>query len=122
MAKRNYTVGYGKPPKHTQWKKGQSGNPSGRRKKEPTFFETYKSILNEKVPVIENGKRRMITKGEALFRCLITNALNGHKQSLKIALECMKECEKALRDGLTRSMDDIIATVLVNISPEDSNL
>lgn len=28
-----YKVGYGKPPKHTQWKPGQSGNPKGRSKK-----------------------------------------------------------------------------------------
>ena len=26
----DYEVGYGKPPKHTQFKRGQSGNPNGR--------------------------------------------------------------------------------------------
>ena len=28
----NYTVGYGRPPRKTRFKKGQSGNPRGRRK------------------------------------------------------------------------------------------
>ncbi|WP_165354860.1 DUF5681 domain-containing protein [Tropicimonas sp. IMCC6043] len=30
--KGDYDVGYGKTPKHTQWQKGQSGNPSGKKK------------------------------------------------------------------------------------------
>ena len=29
---RDYEIGYGRPPKHTQFKKGQSGNPEGRPK------------------------------------------------------------------------------------------
>lgn len=35
MKKRaRYAVGYGRPPRHTRFKKGQSGNPAGRPKKE----------------------------------------------------------------------------------------
>ena len=32
MANQKYEVGYGKPPVHTQFKPGQSGNPKGRPK------------------------------------------------------------------------------------------
>ncbi len=35
--KKPYTVGKGKPPKHSQWKKGQSGNPSGKPPDPPEF-------------------------------------------------------------------------------------
>ena len=31
--KKDYEVGYGRPPKKSQFRKGQSGNPSGRPKK-----------------------------------------------------------------------------------------
>ena len=38
-----YKVGYGKPPRHTQWKLDQSGNPSGRRKR---VEEPYSDLID----------------------------------------------------------------------------
>jgi hypothetical protein len=34
-ASASYDIGYGKPPRHTQFRKGQSGNPGGRRPHRP---------------------------------------------------------------------------------------
>lgn len=53
------TVGYKKPPKHSRWKKGQSGYPAGRRKKKPELPSLEKAMtvtLMDTVTVIENGK------------------------------------------------------------------
>ena len=35
--KKTYDVGKGKPPKHAQWQPGQSGNPSGKKKRKPVM-------------------------------------------------------------------------------------
>jgi len=49
--KRDYEVGRGKPPVHSRFKKGQSGNPRGCPPKNlPALLAT---ALNEKVTVIE---------------------------------------------------------------------
>jgi len=63
--KREYAANYRKPPEHTRFKKGQSGNPRGRPAKNlPALLAP---ALNEKVTVTENGKRRQVTKREALI-------------------------------------------------------
>lgn len=54
----SYKVGYGKPPRHTRWQKGQSGNPKGRRKgsRHIRFAELLKKALTKKVKVRKGGK------------------------------------------------------------------
>jgi hypothetical protein len=48
-----YVVGYGKPPVHTRFKKGQSGNPNGRHKGSKNFSTTLEETLQEKVVIRE---------------------------------------------------------------------
>jgi hypothetical protein len=53
----DYKVGYGRPPKETRWKKGQSGN-RGPKKREPAAVATMEIIdrlLAEPVEIVENG-------------------------------------------------------------------
>jgi hypothetical protein len=56
---RNYEVGRGKPPKHTQFKKGQSGNPLG-RKRTPEDYLNWKDpvfdVLLEDMTILRNGR------------------------------------------------------------------
>ena len=61
---REYAANYRKPPEHTRFKKGQSGNPRGRSAKNlPALLA---AALNENVTVTENGKRGQITKREGV--------------------------------------------------------
>jgi Family of unknown function (DUF5681) len=60
--RRQYAANYRKPPVHTRFKKGQSGNPRGRPAKK--LAALLAAALNEKVTVTENGKRRQVTKRE----------------------------------------------------------
>jgi hypothetical protein len=75
-------VGYGRPPQETQFKKGKSGNPSGRPRGKHRFAETLERILSEKVMVKRNKRRQMVTKSEALCRKLVDRALAGDARSL----------------------------------------
>jgi len=60
----DYKVGPGQPPLHTRFKKGQSGNPGGRSKKQLSAL--LADALNEPVFVTIDGERRKITKREAV--------------------------------------------------------
>ena len=66
--KRDYEVGYGKPPRHTRFAKGRSGNPRGRAPGTKNLKTFLIDALNELVVVTENGGRRTISKGQAIIK------------------------------------------------------
>ena len=49
----NYLVGYRKPPVHTRFQPGQSGNPSGRAKGSQNFKTLLNRILKEEIPLLD---------------------------------------------------------------------
>ena len=82
----DYVVGKGKPPKHTRFKKGQSGNPRGRRRGYKNVATLFTEVLNEKVAVTENGKRKIITKLEATIKQLVNKAASGDHRAMNLLL------------------------------------
>ena len=86
----NYTVGYGKPPKDTQFKPGQSGNKPGRRKRSQEAADLFGSALNKTISVNENGRRRSMTKLEAAFTQAVNKALAGNPRSMQVLAQMLK--------------------------------
>jgi len=82
----NYDVGYGKPPRHSQFGKGHSGNPRGRAKGSRNLSTLLDSALNERVTVSENGKRKRISKREAILKQLVNKAASGDPKSIQMLL------------------------------------
>ena len=76
-------IGYGKPPRHTRFKKGQSGNPTGRPKGTPNFATALEQALNEQVVVNEGGQRRTVSKLEATVTQLVNKAAMGDLRATK---------------------------------------
>ncbi len=79
----NNEIGFGKPPKRTQFKKGQSGNPRGRPKGQPNLATVLEKALREKVVINENGRRKIITKLEASIKQLVNKAAAGDLRALQ---------------------------------------
>ena len=83
----DYQVGYGKPPQHTRFKKGESGNPAGRPKGTKNLTTLFEKELKQRVVVTENGRRRSITKQEAMVKHLVNKAVSGDRPLMQLLLE-----------------------------------
>lgn len=83
----DYEVGYGKPPKHTQFQKGQSGNPSGKSKKEISIKAKLMQIASEDITVQKNGKSQPMTHLEAMVFTVFAKALKGDLRAVKFITE-----------------------------------
>lgn len=70
-------VGYKNPPKHTQFRKGQSGNPKGRPKGRRNMITLLESELQKPVTIQENGKRKTVSKKLAIVLRLMHKAMEG---------------------------------------------
>ena len=91
----SYPVGYGKPPKSTQFQPGQSGNPSGaskkvRARKAEGLGSAFDQGLIEEgdrtLTLIENGKRIKIPMARAISRNLMFAAAKGDRSAQKLVL------------------------------------
>jgi len=78
-----YQVGFGRPPKATQFKKGQSGNPKGRPKGTLNLATVLERTLRERVVINENGRRKEITKLEAAIKQLVNKAASGDPAAIR---------------------------------------
>ena len=72
-----YKVGYGKPPKARQFKRGKSGNPKGRPKGSLNLATDLTTELSEHITVREDGRSRKVSKQRALIKSLMAKALQG---------------------------------------------
>jgi Family of unknown function (DUF5681) len=91
---RDYKVGYKKPPLHTRFKKGQSGNPRGRPRGAKNFSSVLNDALNQRVLVTENGRSRKISKRELGIRQLVDKFAMAEVQATRILLGLMLERER----------------------------
>src|SRR5438874_2260919 len=82
----NYVVGYRRPPKDTQFKKGKSGNPQGRPQGSRSVGVVLEEILRQRIAVTENGRTRRLPALEVMLRRLANDAMRNEPTALKLML------------------------------------
>ena len=91
-SKRDYKIGYGKPPRGRPFQKGQSGNPRGPRRKD--LSSLLVAALNEPVYATIDGKRRKITKRQAIITQMVNESASANLRATKMLFDMMKEVEQ----------------------------
>lgn len=99
----SYKVGYGRPPEHSRFKPGQSGNPKGKRKGQKNFQSIARAALGEKIVVRTSRGPKRMAKLEALMQTSISNALKGNPRATDQVFKIAREI------GLADEMAEAIA-------------
>lgn len=98
----NHDVGYGRPPKESQFRPGQSGNPTGARKGSKPIGVRLQELLNSKVTVNENGRSRRISRLDVMLHQLFNDAMRRDKRAMKLVMEFVHRYGAAV-EGTLRS-------------------
>jgi len=83
----DYTVGYGRPPRHSQFRPGESGNPRGRQPGLNNFMTDLRRALRLPVKVKDGGRWRKMSSQEAALMLLRETALHKGARALERLLE-----------------------------------
>ncbi len=96
MADQEYQVGYRRPPKSGQFKKGESGNPKGRPKGARGLEKVVLDELKTKITVNENGRSKKVKKVEAIAKQMVNKAMTGDAKSISLVLGVSQRHEDKL--------------------------
>ncbi len=86
----DYEIGYGKPPRHTRYRPGRSGNPAGRPKGPETLPADLRAELAEDVTLREGELERTFSKQRAILRSLTAKAIAGDAKATAMVLDLVQ--------------------------------
>ena len=110
-------VGYGKPPRATRFRKGQSGNPRGRPRGSRNFTSLLEEALAEPVAINENGRRRKASKLQVIVKQLVNKAAQGDHRSIQLLMAFMERQQVLGKDGKPVTIVELLSA----IGPIDEN-
>ena len=112
-----YETGYRRPPKSGHFKKGQSGNPKGRPRGSGNFLTLLEQELGQSIVVNENGKKKTISRMQAMVKRMVAGALQGDQKALLTLVEILRltgrfeqtDIEGLLPDNYESILDSYVA-------------
>lgn len=87
----DYEVGYGKPPEHTRFQKGHSGNARGKIKGRKAIRTLLTDALLAQATISLNGAQKKGPRQQLLFETLTARAAVGDLQAQKILIPLMMQ-------------------------------
>jgi hypothetical protein len=119
-SEQEYKVGPGRPPKEYQFKKGQSGNPKGRKRKSPSLAPDLKAALeqalNKKIKLKQGDRERTVTMAVAAIEQLVAQAAKGDRHARrdlfayaeKLGVDLIAGHQQAIQQALAPNLEAIV--------------
>ena len=117
-----YEIGYGKPPRKSQFKPGHSGNTKGRPKNSKNTYTMLNDVLEQKINIKENGRDLRISKKLAMVMQLVNKAVKGDVKAINSLLPHMlmadakEEDKNKILASISQDDREIITNYLKNLS------
>ncbi len=117
-----YEVGYARPPQHTRFKKGLSGNPYGRPPKKPDFYTELTRVLHDTVTITFEGGPQQVTVQQALLFRLRDQALRGEVWAGKLLQKVVEATPDggSLYDDIEREVQEFELLASLELMVEES--
>jgi hypothetical protein len=87
---KDYEIGHGRPPKATQWKKGQSANPGGLSSRSVDVAETIDKLLLTPVKITVNGDSKRVAVLKVILEQLWNKAITGDPRARAVFLRWLE--------------------------------
>ncbi len=122
-AEQSYEVGYGRPPKHSQFQPGQSGNPKGRPKGSKSPFTLLREELQQKVTLREGDRVATVTKLEAIMKRIVNDTLGGKVSTARLLFPLLhlfeaQDASMPEERNLSRSDEELLRNLLKGFDNE----
>ncbi len=118
-AKRDYEIGYGRPPQHSRFKPGESGNDKGRPKGRRNVRTVVEEVLNQRITIREGDRTRSLRKLDGVVLTMVNKALQGDVKAQASVLALLRSVgmtaevpEPSSTEPVTAHDPDIIADFL----------
>jgi len=106
--RRDYKVGYGKPPVASRFQKGQSGNPKGRRKGSLNAATLMQQLVMERVTAVENGCEKTMSMLEFMLRQTVRKGAKGDLKSTQLVLQLVQQGSVDEAEEVEDENDDLL--------------
>ena len=100
-------VGYKKPPTHSRFKPGQSGNPKGRSRKRKGSAQLLQEVLDATCIVSEKGVAKKISLQQLVYKVLVANAVKGQPRASAQLFKLMHDY------GMLKGMDFAVNEMVI---------
>jgi len=102
----NQNAGYKKPPAHSQFRRGHSGNKKGRPKGRRSFKTDLREELDEVVSARQNGREIFVTKQRLIIKAWVDRAVKGDMRAVN-ALSAL--CIRLFESEEQQKQEDVLA-------------
>ena len=117
----DYEIGYRKPPRHTQFKPGTSGNRVGRPRRSKNIDTLFEQQLDRLVAVTRDGRKVRVSLREVVVMNAVKDAAKGDARARELVFRHMRENGKPDPFGVKPYDDGILAELAATLSPLDDD-